>query len=270
MKSLPTLICVHAHPDDEAFFGGGASAHYAALGHRVVLITCTSGQLGFDGAGRSGDQLGHDARQTKVTRAGELQESAAILGIARVVNLGYDDSGMKGWPENEAPNAFANKDVAAVARTIASIMDEEHAAVVVTYDESGFYGHPDHVKANEVTRAAVAISSSVERLYYSVVPEGVITSLVAGATALNLAMPSWVTDAGTHVHDDLVSTTLDVSNHVKIKHDSMAAHGTQIDNEDLVEMNADLFSLLFSTEYYQRAWSRHQTSDDRTDLMGGL
>ena len=129
-----------------------------ALGHRVVLITCTSGQLGFDGAGRSGDQPGHDALQTRVTRAGELQESAAILGISRVVNLGYDDSGMKGWPENEAPNAFVNKDVDAVARTIAAIMDEEDAAVVVTYDESGFYGHPDHMKANEVTRAAVALS----------------------------------------------------------------------------------------------------------------
>jgi LmbE family N-acetylglucosaminyl deacetylase len=270
MKSLPTLVCVHAHPDDEAFFGGGASAHYAELGHRVVLITCTIGQLGFDGAGRSGDQSGHDTRQTKVTRAGELQKSAAILGISRVVNLGYDDSGMKGWAENDAPNAFANKDVDAVARTIASIMDEERAAVVVTYDESGFYGHPDHVKANEVTRAAIALSNTVERLYYSVVPEGIITSLVADATASGLAMPSWVTDAGTHVRDDVVSTALDVSKYVQIKHDSMAAHASQIDNEDLVEMNAELFSLLFSTEYYQRAWSRHHTSDDRTDLMGGL
>ncbi len=270
MTSLPTLVCVHAHPDDEAFFGGGASAHYAARGHRVVLITCTCGQLGFDGAGRSGDQSGHDALQTKVTRAGELQESAAILGISRVVNLGYDDSGMKGWPENDAPNAFVSQDVDAVAQTIAAIMDEEHAAVVVTYDESGFYGHPDHIKANEVTRAAVALSRSVERLYYSVVPEGIITSLVKGAAALGLAMPSFVTDAGTHVRDELISTTLDVGAYVKIKHDSMAAHRSQIDNEDLVEMNDDLFSLLFSTEYYQRAWSRHHTRDDRTDLMGGL
>src|ERR1700739_4912150 len=240
MTSLPTLLCVHAHPDDEAFFGGGASAHYAALGHRVVLIPCTSRRLGFDGAGRSGDQLGHDALRTRVTRASELQESAAILGISRVVNLGYDDSGMKGWPENDAPNAFANKYVNAVARTIAALLDEERAAVVLTYDESGFYGHPDHVKANEVTRAAVALSSSVERLYYSVVPEGTITSLVAGAASLGLSMPSWVSDAGTHVRDDLISTTLDVSKYVQKKRDSMAAHGTQIDNEDLVEMNADL------------------------------
>ncbi|MGA7835894.1 MAG: PIG-L family deacetylase [Acidimicrobiales bacterium] len=270
MSSLPTLLCVHAHPDDEAFFGGGASAYYALLGHRVVLITCTSGQLGFDGVGRSGDQLGHDALQTKITRAGELQHSAAILGISRVVNLGYDDSGMAGWPENNAPNAFMHKDVDAVAEAIAAVMDEERAAVVVTYDESGFYGHPDHVKANEVTRAAVARSTSVERLYYSVVPEGIMSSLVEGAAKLGLSMPSWVLDAKTHVRDELVSTTLDVSAFVRVKHDSMAAHATQIDNEDLVEMNSELFSLLFSTEYYQRAWSRHETKRDRADLMGGL
>jgi LmbE family N-acetylglucosaminyl deacetylase len=270
MESLPTLVCVHAHPDDESFFGSGAIAHYASLGHRVVLITCTVGQLGFDGGGRSGDEPGHDELQTKAARAAELQRSAAILGIGRVVTLGYNDSGMKGWPENGAPSAFMNADVDAVGRTIASIFDEEDAAVVVTYDESGFYGHPDHIMANEVTRAAVALSNTVERLYYSVVPEGIMTSLVEGATKLDLSLPHWVTDASTHVSDQLVSTTLDVSQYIRVKHDSMAAHATQIDNEDLVEMNDDLFSLLFSTEYYQRAWSRHDTSGDRTDLMGGL
>ena len=270
MASLPTLVCVHAHPDDESFFGSGAIAHYSSLGHRVVLITCTAGQLGFDGAGRSGDQPAHDALQTKVTRAAELQRSAEILGIARVVTLGYNDSGMKGWPENDSPSAFMNANVEAVGRTIAAILDEEDAAVVVTYDESGFYGHPDHIMANEVACAGVALSSTVERLYYSVVPEGVITTLLAGAAKLGPSLPHWVTDASTHVSDELVSTTLDVSPYIRVKHDSMAAHGTQIDNEDLVEMNDDLFSLLFSTEYYQRAWSRHDTTGDESDLMGGL
>jgi LmbE family N-acetylglucosaminyl deacetylase len=270
MSSLPTMVCVHAHPDDEAFFGAGATAHYAALGHRVVLITCTSGQLGYDGEGRSGDQPGHDENQTKATRASELQRSAQILGIARVITLGYDDSGMMGWPQNENPHAFMNADVENVARTIASIFDEEDAQVVVTYDENGFYGHPDHIQANVVTRRAVELSSRVERLYYSVVPEGIMTSLVEQATAQGLSMPAWVLDAGTHVSDDLVATTLDASEYISTKHDAMAAHATQIDNEDLVEMNDRLFSLLFSIEYYQRAWNRHDTADDKTDLMGGL
>jgi LmbE family N-acetylglucosaminyl deacetylase len=270
MSSLATMVCVHAHPDDEAFFGAGATAHYAALGHRVVLITCTGGQLGFDAAGRSGDQEGHDERQTRATRASELQRSAEILGFERVVTLGYDDSGMMGWPQNKNPHAFMNADVDAVARTIACIVDEEGAAIVVTYDENGFYGHPDHIQANVVTRRAIELSKSVERLYYSVVPEGIMTSLVDQATAQGLSMPAWVLDASLHVKDDLVATTLDASEYIRTKHDAMAAHATQIDNEDLVEMNDELFSLLFSTEYYQRAWARHDTADDQTDLMGGL
>jgi LmbE family N-acetylglucosaminyl deacetylase len=264
------MICVHAHPDDEAFFGAGATAHYAALGHRVVLITCTSGQLGFDAEGRSGDQGGHDEMQTRATRAKELQHSAQTLGFARVVTLGYDDSGMMGWPQNKNPHAFMNANVDAVARTIGSIFDEEDAKVIVTYDENGFYGHPDHIQANVVTRRAIELSASVERLYYSVVPEGVITSLVDQATAQGLSMPAWVLDATTHVNDALVATTLDASEYIRTKHDAMAAHATQIDNEDLVEMNDELFSLLFSTEYYQRAWNRRDTADDKTDLMGGL
>jgi LmbE family N-acetylglucosaminyl deacetylase len=270
MSSLATVVCVHAHPDDEAFFGAGASAYYAARGHRVVLITCTSGQLGFDAQGRSGDQEGHDEVHTRATRASELQRSAEILGFSRVVTLGYDDSGMMGWPQNKNPHAFMNANVDAVARTIASIFDEEEATVVVTYDENGFYGHPDHIQANVVTRRALELSTSVERLYYSVIPEGIMTSLVDQATARGLSMPAWVLDAGLHVKDDLVATTLDVGEYLRTKRDAMAAHATQIDNEDLVEMNDALFSLLFSTEYYQRAWARHDTVDEKTDLIGGL
>jgi len=270
MAFLPTIVCVHAHPDDEAFFGGGASAHYAALGHRLVLITCTSGQLGFDSQGRAGNVEGHDALDTKATRAGELQRSAAMLGFSRIVTLGYDDSGMKGWPENDNPHAFMNASVDAVGRTVASILDEESAQVVITYDESGFYGHPDHIQANAVARRAVELASSVQRLYYSVVPDGIMTSLVEQATAQGLSMPAWVLDAGVHVKADLVATTLDVGPYVHLKHDAMAAHATQIDNRDLVDMDDELFALLFRTEYYQRAWARSETASDQTDLLGGL
>jgi LmbE family N-acetylglucosaminyl deacetylase len=270
MTSLATLAFVHAHPDDEAFFGGGAAAHYAALGHRVILITCTMGQLGFDAKGRAGNEDGHDELRTTMTRAGELQHSAAVLGFARMVNLGYKDSGMMGWPQNDNPSSFWKVDTDAAARAIASIFDEEDVKVVVTYDEKGFYGHPDHIQANVVSRKAVALSSSVERLYYSVVPQGNITKLIADAEPLGLSLPAFVLDAGVHVDDDLIATTLDMSKYIHVKHDSMAAHASQIDNEDLVEMPDALFALLFSTEYYQRAWSRHETSGDGVDLMGGL
>ncbi len=101
-------------------------------------------------------------------------------------------------------------------------------------------------------------------------PKGVITTLIAGAQEIELSLPAFVLDAGTHVADELVATTMDVSDLVKVKRDAMAAHESQIDNEDLVEMNDGLFALLFSTEYYQRAWSRHDSSGDASDLFGGL
>ena len=157
MTVAPTLVCVHAHPDDEALFTAGVTAHYADLGYRVVLITCTNGQLGLDDHGRPGSDPLHDIEVTRATRAGELQRAAVVAGFSRVVTLGYDDSGMKGWAQNDSSEAFVNADASAVARTIAAVLDEENASVVVTYDENGFYGHPDHVMANVVTRAALEL-----------------------------------------------------------------------------------------------------------------
>jgi len=270
MPSLATLVCVHAHPDDEAFFGAGAVARYAALGHRVVLVTCTNGQLGIDPAGLEGNSPLHDDLATKSVRAGELQRAATLLGYTRLASLGYDDSGMRGWPQNESPSAFVNVDVDAAAGTLAALLEEEKAKVVVTYDENGFYGHPDHVMANVLTRRAIELSTSVERLYYPVVPRGVITTFVEGAKQLGLSMPAWVLEAGTNVPDDDVASTLDVTAYALLKQQAMATHVSQVDNGDLVGMKQELFTLLFGTEYYQRAWSRHATTGDATDLFGGM
>ena len=200
----------------------------------------------------------------------KLQRAATILGFHRVVTLGYDDSGMVGWPQNENPAAFMNADVDACARTLAALFDEEDASVVVTYDENGFYGHPDHIMANVVTRRALEHASSPQRLYYPVVPASVLSTFVDGAQALGVFLPAWVLEAGQHVSDDLVSSTVDVRGYAARKQLAMATHASQVDNGDLVRMNEELFELLFGTEYYQRAWSRHDAAGDRTDLFGGL
>jgi LmbE family N-acetylglucosaminyl deacetylase len=270
MADAPTLVCVHAHPDDESLFTAGITTHYARLGFRVVLVTCTNGQLGFDDQALPGSDPKHHAEQTRSVRAGELQRAAALLGFTRVVTLGFDDSGMTGWPQNANPNAFMNIDVDATGRTLGALFDELHAKVVVTYDENGFYGHPDHIMANVVTRRALDFTTSPMRLYYPVIPTKVLTEFVDGAKAQGVFLPAWVLDAGLNVPDELVATTIDVRNYVKVKQLSIAAHASQIDNGDLVNMNEEMFELLFGTEYYQRAWSRTPTTDDETDLFGGL
>ena len=270
MTTAPTLVCVHAHPDDEALFTAGASLHYAALGYRVVLVTCTNGQLGFDDQGRPGPDPAHDVAVTKALRAGELQRGAHLAGFGRSVSLGYDDSGMMGWPQNANPRAFMNCNVDATARTLAALFDEVGATVVLTYDENGFYGHPDHVMANVVTRRALASASTVERLYYPVAPRGVLERFVPEAQAKGVFLPQWILEANYGVADELVATTLDVTRFAERKQACIAAHASQIDNADLVTMDPALFTLLFGTEYYQRAWCRGAADGDTADLFGGL
>jgi len=271
VTSPPSLAFVHAHPDDEALFGAGSARHYANRGARVTLITCTQGQLGLDSAARAGEDPCHDDLATASTRAGELVRAAALLGFSRVVTLGYRDSGMAGWPQNAHPEAFVNADVEAAARTLGALFDEVDARVVVTYDESGFYGHPDHVMANTVTRRAVELSSTVERLYYPVVPRDVLHDFVEGARGLGVFLPAWVVEAGTHVDADSVATTMQVRPYAGVKQRAMATHASQVDNGDLVGMPEELFALLFGTEYFQRAWSRDRVAPgvDAHDLLGG-
>jgi LmbE family N-acetylglucosaminyl deacetylase len=141
---------------------------------------------------------------------------------------------------------------------------------VVTYDESGFYHHPDHVQANVVTRRALEIASAPERLYYPIVPQSVLTRFVPDARALEIFLPAWVLEAGIGTPDELVATTMDVTAYVERKQAAIATHATQIDNADLVSMDPQLFVTLFGTEYYQRAWSRHGAEGDAHDLFGGL
>jgi LmbE family N-acetylglucosaminyl deacetylase len=270
MANSKTLVCVHAHPDDEAIFTSGVTAKYSAMGYDVYLVTCTNGMLGIDDHGRDGSQPDHDDAVTKSTRAGELLRSAAMVGFRRVLSLGFDDSGMLGWAQNEAPNAFTNCDVDAVAKTVAAFFDEVGASVVLTYDENGFYGHPDHVMANTVTRRAVQLSASTERLYYPVVPRSVLEKFVPQAQEMSVYLPAWVLEAGAGTADELVTTTIDVVDFASLKQEAIRTHRSQTDNDDLVTMEAELFALMFGTEYYERAWSRGAATGDDTDIFGGL
>lgn len=243
---------------------------YAQMGYRVVLITCTDGQLGLDDAGRPGSDGEHDDDATRARRASELQRAAILAGFERVVTLGYGDSGMRGWAQNDSRRAFMNANVEAVAHTLAAMLDELEATVVLTYDENGFYGHPDHIMANVVTRRALDLATRPERLYYPVVPAGILARFVTESGTQGVALPQWVLEAGRGIEDDSVTTSLDVRPFAERKRAAIAAHASQLDNADLVSMDDELFSLLFGTEYYQRAWSRRPAAHDADDLFGGL
>jgi LmbE family N-acetylglucosaminyl deacetylase len=160
-----TLVSFHAHPDDEVLYTGGTLARVAAEGHRVVLVTATAGE-----AGLTSRQV-HDRGSLAQTRVAELHRSAAALGVARVVVLGYPDSGLGADPTVAVrPARFRDVEVDAVAARLAEILREERADVLTVYDAAGGYGHPDHVhvhragvRAAELAGTPVVLEATVDR-----------------------------------------------------------------------------------------------------------
>ncbi|HET8795937.1 MAG TPA: PIG-L family deacetylase [Arthrobacter sp.] len=181
----PRMLFVHAHPDDESIATGATMAGYAAAGADVVLLTCTRGEMG--------EVIPEELRHLEVgnpacrdngealaeLRTAELAEAVAALGISRQVFLGdgdalapgrspvrYRDSGMV-WGESgraEAgesidPGAFVAADLDAAAVNAAQLISTFRPHAVITYDDDGGYGHPDHIRAHELTHAALTAAA---------------------------------------------------------------------------------------------------------------
>jgi LmbE family N-acetylglucosaminyl deacetylase len=145
-----TLVSFHAHPDDEALFTGGTLARASAEGHRVVLVTATLGEQGLAAEGMI---------NLAGVRRGELQKAADLLGVARVVVLGYGDSGM----DSAIPppqGSLCAVPVTEIATRLAEILTEERADVLTIYDPHGGYGHRDHVRVHDAGIEAAAIAGT--------------------------------------------------------------------------------------------------------------
>ena len=105
-------------------------------------------------------------------RRAELESSVGILGVTDLEMLGYPDSGMMGWPQNDAPGSFWSTPVDEAAAVLADLMRRYRPDVVVTYDENGFYGHPDHIQAHRITMAAIELTPVPSQLSRSTAPRG--------------------------------------------------------------------------------------------------
>lgn len=150
------VVAVHAHPDDESISTGGALADLARRGADVLVVTCTLGEEG-EVIGETYQGLVNDeADQLGGFRIHELSRALAILGV-RGEFLGgagrYRDSGMAGSPASRNPRAFVNSGEAAV-NDLVEIFRREAPHLVLTYDANGGYGHPDHIRAHEITHLA--------------------------------------------------------------------------------------------------------------------
>jgi N-acetyl-1-D-myo-inositol-2-amino-2-deoxy-alpha-D-glucopyranoside deacetylase len=278
------LLFVHAHPDDESIGTGATMARYAAEGAQVTLVTCTLGEGGeiipaelANLAADRDDQLGG-------YRIGELDRACAALGVTDHRFLGgagrWRDSGMIGTPENEDPRCFWRADLAEAALDLAAVIRETRPQVLVTYDDDGFYGHPDHIQAHRVAWLAFQQAADpsrdvpgglapwrVAKFYASTTPRSALDEEIAelrAARARDLAgegepsglpahwrLPESEADLVYAVPDEQVTTEIDGTAHLDAKLAAMAAHTTQITVAGrYFALSNNIAQLVSAVEYY--------------------
>ncbi|HEY8812796.1 MAG TPA: PIG-L family deacetylase [Candidatus Dormibacteraeota bacterium] len=267
---MSTLLLVHAHPDDEAISTGGVMMKAHDEGHRVVLVTATRGEVGEIS---NMDEAASRPRLAEI-RTEELRRAGEILGVDRQEFLGYRDSGMRETADNENPASFHQAPLAEAAERLAKTLREERPEVVVTYDPTGTYFHPDHVKAHHVTSAALDLLKAEgwepRKLYWNAIPRSYIEAM--GARMAEAGRPSPFTQIpGMGVPDELLTTIVDVGAYIDRKRDAFRAHLSQ-NSPEMFFMNTpdEEFRRAFGREFYQLARGELGAPKPEPDMFSGV
>lgn len=256
---MSTLVCFHAHPDDEAINTAGVMAHAAAHSHRVVLVVATRGERGTpeDGVLDPDEELW-------TRRVAETHASASLLGVQRVEFLGYTDSGMIGSESNNDPTCFWQAPLEEAADRLASILTQEDATVLTTYDENGGYGHPDHIKVHQVGKRAAELAM-VDRVFEATMNRDYLKSLLTQhSNQLNeLEEPpdlSFFDTLGSP--ESAITHRIDVRDYIASKRESLRTHASQIgENSFFLQMPEENFLESFGYEWFIRSGHSRGDSD---------
>ncbi len=262
MSTHQRLLLVHAHPDDETINNGATMAKYAAAGAQVTLVTCTRGEEGevlvpslANLASSADDKLGE-------YRVIELTNAMAVLGIKDFRFLGapnkkWRDSGMMGTEPNNRKDVFWQVDLDEAAQELVKIILEIKPQVMITYDEIGGYGHPDHIKAHLVAMRAAELAADagwqISKIYWNTMPRSVIQKGIdkmkeigsdffgaESADDLPFAKP-----------DELVTSLISAPEYVDQKMAAMKAHETQISIDGpFFALSNNLGLSIWGDEYY--------------------
>jgi mycothiol S-conjugate amidase len=276
---------LHAHPDDESSKGAGTMARYAKEGVRVVLVCATRGEEG-DILNPRMDRPGIKERMTELREA-ELQTAADILGVEKIYWLGYRDSGMPGAESNKHPNAFANADPDQVVGKLVEIIRAERPEVVVGYDESRGYEHPDHVRVHELGQRAFVDAGDPEKypevgepwqpykLYYfaTFTKERLkILHEAAVAEAIESPFVGWLDQWDEMGFEDPeVTARVDVADFIELRSKALLAHATQIDPDGFwFAIPDDLQRKVYPWEDYTLVMSNVDTQPPEDDLFEGI
>jgi LmbE family N-acetylglucosaminyl deacetylase len=281
-----TMMAAFAHPDDESFGLGGTLACY---GHdpdvRLILVCATRGEAGEI----SDPELATPERLGKV-RERELRCACQVLGVDDLYFLGYRDSGMAGTPENRDPRALAMADPEeAVGRIVAHIR-RERPDIVVTFDETGGYGHPDHVAIHRHTKAAFAAAADpaqfseqieaglqpyqAKKLYYTAIPHRFFVAVAEKIKELGLEFPERYqqrVEGPFGLPDEACTTDIYVQDWWDAKQAAVQCHATQLNPDSIFALLPPAtMRELQAWECFQLAQSYVDGDEVSHDLLTGL
>jgi LmbE family N-acetylglucosaminyl deacetylase len=257
---MATVLAFHAHPDDEVLLTGGALAKAAADGHRVVIVVATDGALGH---GTQGD-----------SRLRELEAAAAILGVARVIYLGYADSGHGPilYPDPPDRVRFARADSDEAAQRLAGFLREEAADVLISYDAYGGYGHRDHVKVHEVGKRAADLTGV--RVLEATLPRERVARALILARLLRLRVFDESVLSRLFTPRASITHQVNVRPYARQKRNALAAHRSQVLSDGslapllriAVRLPAPVFGWFAGTEWFADA-SPNRASKVHDDIL---
>jgi N-acetyl-1-D-myo-inositol-2-amino-2-deoxy-alpha-D-glucopyranoside deacetylase len=284
--SQPRLLLVHAHPDDETINNGVTMAKYVAEGSHVTLVTCTRGEEGevlvpelAHLASAHDDKLG-EHRET------ELRDAMHHLGVTDFRFLGapakkWRDSGMMGSDPNNRPDNFWNADLDEASEALVKIILEMKPHVLVTYDEIGGYGHPDHIQAHRVAMRGAELARErgweIQKIYWNTIPRSIIEQGIEAMkdTGNQFFGVDKADDFPFAQPDELVTTVINGEDFVEKKMAAMRAHPTQIAVDGpFFALSDNLGFKVWGLEFYRLVYGAlgiQRNNDGReTDLFAGV
>ena len=247
-----TLLAVHAHPDDESSGTGGILRLASQRGHTTVLVTCTDGQLGDvnDPSLRLNPAENiEDRAHLGAIRRAELVRAKAILQITHLHMLGYHDSGMQGAETNAAPYAFVNADASEIIGRLVRLIRHHRPHVVITYDDEGGYGHPDHIMAHRMAMAALEAAAdraydaaagepwAAPKVYYTAWARSEMLRVYKALHLLRRPTPLRDPDFDPNslgCPDALITTKIDIRPVMRDKWRALASHRSQLSNSRIM------------------------------------
>jgi len=301
MTADQRILLVHAHPDDESINNGATMARYVAEGRGVTLVTCTAGEMGEilvpEWTHMSSDQddtLGEHRRE-------ELAAAMKVLGVTDHRFLGgfgaYRDSGMKWHEDGHAipaddvhENAFWHADLNAAADDLVRVIREVRPQVLVTYDQFGGYGHPDHIQAHRVAMYAAQLAAApsyklslgepwdIAKIYWAAMSESRMRQSLreiraSGDTTTFEGMEPDGEMGPFVTPDELLTACVDGKEYVELKMEALRTHRSQVDPAGFFFAGAESGHIFWADEFYRLvkgAPGPLAENDLETDLFAGL